>query len=79
MNMLFQRMKQRALPGNQSSAQDLSHSSYHQKLAPLLHHLFILILHRIRATYGHLSVWQTILLIGTLNYLLTLLHQFLVQ
>lgn len=77
--MLFQRMKQRALPGNQSSGQDLSHSSYHQKLAPLLHHLFILTLLPIRATYGHLSVWQIILQIGTLSYLLTLRHQFLVQ
>lgn len=79
MKMLLQRMKQRALPGNQSSGQDLSHSSYHQKLAPLLHPLFILTLLRIRVTYGHLSVWQIILQIGTLSYLLTLLHQFLVQ
>lgn len=79
MKMLFQRMKQRALPENQSSGQDLSHSSYHRKPAPLLHHLFIPILLRIRATYGHLSVWQTTLQIGTLSYLLTLLHQSLVQ
>lgn len=77
--MLSQRMKQRVLPGNQSNAQDLSHSSYHQKLAPLLHHLFILTLLRIRATYGHLSVWQIILQTGTSSYLLTLLHRFLVQ
>lgn len=79
MKMLFQRMKQRALPENQSSGQDLSHSSYHQKPAPLLHHLFIPTLLHIRATYGHLSVWQTILQIGTLSYLLTLLHQSSVQ
>lgn len=79
MKMLLQRMKQRALPGNQSSGQDPSHSSYHQKLAPLLHPLFTLTLLHIRVTYGHLSVWQIILQIGTLSYLLTLLHQFLVQ
>lgn len=74
MKALLRKKKWRDLPGSQSSDPGQSLSSYHQKPSLLLQS--IPTSHHTRATCALLYAWQISLLIGTLSYRLTLLHQY---